>query len=91
LFLDSRNPAVSPATTPPCLAALVHAMSKHAGTSKWVTPHDPTLEKVPGYLQKGLNDIKSESECAIESDHNVLRQSDKMTKLLLKHFHNFLV
>jgi hypothetical protein len=38
------------------LAALVYAMSKHVGTSKWVTPHDSGFEEMLGCLQDGLTD-----------------------------------
>jgi hypothetical protein len=40
------------------------------GTSKWVTPCDPNFGEVLGYLQEDFRDAESESEFAIESDHN---------------------
>jgi hypothetical protein len=47
--------------------ALIYTISKHVGTSKLITPRDSNFGEVLGYLQKGL----SESECTIESDHNM--------------------
>jgi hypothetical protein len=36
-------------------------------------------EEVPGYLHEGLNNVESESVCAIGSDHNMkcLQHSDE--------------
>jgi hypothetical protein len=49
----------------------VHKMSKHAGTSMWITTHDPNFgEEMVGYLQEGMSDAESESECTIKSDYN---------------------
>jgi hypothetical protein len=52
-------------------ATLVYTVRKHAETSKWGTPHDPSFGgEVLGYLLEGLSDVESESECTVESDHN---------------------
>jgi hypothetical protein len=40
------------------------------GELRSVTLHDPNFGEVLGYLQKGLSDVDSESECTIESGHN---------------------
>jgi hypothetical protein len=43
----------------------------HAGSLKWVIPHDPKFrEEVLWYLQDSLSDAESESDCTTESDHN---------------------
>jgi hypothetical protein len=43
---------------------LAFTMNKHVGTSQWVTSCYPNSGNVLGYLQDGLNDIESESECS---------------------------
>jgi hypothetical protein len=40
------------------------------GILKSVALGNPSLGEVVGYLQEGLNNVESESDCAIGSDHN---------------------